>query len=114
MESRRFRWVVCQIDRLRRAFPASLRGTLADLPPSLDETYEQTLLGIDEEKRKYAQRLFRCLMASIRPLHVEELAAILAVQFDVTGPPTYNPDWRPADARDAVLSACSSLISVIN
>jgi hypothetical protein len=53
-------------------------------------------------------------MASIRPLRVEELAAILAVQFDVTGPPTYNPNWRPADARDAVLSACSSLISIVN
>jgi hypothetical protein len=53
-------------------------------------------------------------MASIRPLRVEELGAILAVQFDVTGPPTYNPNWRPADARDAVLSACSSLISIVN
>jgi len=53
-------------------------------------------------------------MASIRPLRVEELAAILAVRFDVTGPPTYNPNWRPTDARNAVLSACSSLISVVN
>jgi hypothetical protein len=114
MSSCRFRWVVCQIDRLRRTFPASLRSTLADLPESLDETYEQTLLGIDKEKRKYAQRLFRCLTVSIRPLRVEELGAILAVQFDVTGPPTYNPNWRPADARDAVLSACSSLISIVN
>jgi hypothetical protein len=55
---------------------------LNDLPKTLDETYSYTLLGIDEEKREYAQRLFRCLMVSIRPLRVEKLAEILAIQFD--------------------------------
>src|SRR5882672_5625469 len=81
-QSPRFRWVVCQIDRLRRSFPASIRSVLDDLPKTLDETYGRTLLGIDEEKREYALRLFRCLVVSIRPLRVEELAEILAIQFD--------------------------------
>jgi hypothetical protein len=49
----------------------------------LNETYSCTLLGIDEERCEYAQRLFRYLTVSIRPLHVEELAKILAIQFEV-------------------------------
>ena len=38
----------------------------------------------------------------------------LATHFDDAGFPTFNPDWRPFDVNDAVLSACSSLISVDN
>ena len=45
---------------------------------------------------------------------VEELAEILAIRFDEAGFPTFNPDWRPFDMNEAVLSACSSLISVVN
>ena len=106
--------MVCQIDRLRRNFPASIRSALAELPESLDQTYEQSLLGIDKEKQKYSQRLFQCLSVSIRPLRVEELAEILAMQFDVTGSPTYNPDWRPLDVKEAVLSTCSNLIAIVD
>ena len=85
-----------------------------DLPKTLDETYGRTLLGIDEEKREYAQRLFRCLTVSIRPLCVEELGEILAVQFDEAGPPTYNAAWRPENAQEAVMSVCSSLITIVD
>ena len=85
-----------------------------ELPKTLDETYSRTLLGIDEEKREYAQRLFRCLAVSIRPLYVEELAEILAVQFDEAESPTFNGDWRPENAEEAVLSVCSSLIAVVD
>ena len=85
-----------------------------DLPKSLDETYARTLIGIRGEKREYTQRLFQCLTVSIRPLHLEELAEIFAIRFDDAAPPTFNPDWRLVDARDAVLAACSSLISIID
>src|SRR6266404_3007385 len=114
MSLNRFRWVVCQFDRLRRNFPSSIRRILADLPESLDETYEQTLLGIDKEKRIYAQRLFCCLSVSIRPLRVEELAEILAVESDSTAVPSFNEDLRPPDAEEALLSACSSLIAIVD
>jgi len=109
----RFRWVVCQVDRLRRTLPASIRRVLNDLPKTLDDTYGRTLALIDEEKREYAQRLFRCLAVSIRPLRVEELAEILAVQFDEAESPTFNADWRPENAEETVLSVCSSLIAVV-
>ena len=114
MSLHRFRWVVCQFDRLRRSLPASIRSALADLPKSLDQTYEQTLLGIDKEKQKYAERLFQCLLVSIRPLHVKELAEILAVQFDATAFPSFNEDLRPLDAEEAVLSVCSSIIAIVD
>jgi hypothetical protein len=52
--------------------------------------YSRTLLRVEEEKREYAQRLFRCLMVSIRPLCVEELAEILALQFDEVASPIFN------------------------
>jgi hypothetical protein len=72
------------------------------------------LLGIDKEKRKYTQRLLQCLTVSIRPLRVEELAEIIAVQFDGVAIPTFNPKWQQRDAKEAVLSACSSLVSIVD
>ena len=86
-------------------------SVLNNLPKTVDGTYGRTLLWIYEEKREYAQ----CLMVSIRPLRVEELAKILAVQFD-TGRatiPTFNAAWRPENAEEAI-SACSSLIAIVD
>jgi hypothetical protein len=87
---------------------------LNDLPKTLDETYGRSLLGIDEEKREYARRLFLCLTVSIRPLRVEELAEILAVRFNGKAIPTFSAAWRPENAEEAVMSACSSLIAVVD
>ena len=100
------------MDTLRRSFPASIRSALDDLPRTLDETYGRTLLGIDQEKREFVQRLFQCLMVSIRPLRVEELAEILAFRFHEGAPPIFNLAWRPEDAEE-VMSACSSLIAIV-
>ena len=48
-----------------------------------------------------------------RPLRVEELAEVLA--FDLTeGVPKPISGWRWEDREEAVLSACSSLVSVLN
>src|SRR6266403_3250840 len=66
MSLNRFRWVVCQFDRLRRNFPSSIRRILADLPESLDETYEQTLWG-SIRRNEYMHSVYsvasRCLFA---------------------------------------------------
>ena len=87
-----------------------------NLPETLDETYERTLQGIDREKWEYACRLFQCLVVSIRPLRVEELAEVLAVQPITAAEtiPRFDTSWRPENAKDAVLSACSTLIAVAN
>ena len=87
---------------------------LKELPESLCQAYDRTLLGINEENREYAQRLFKCLSVSIRPLRIEELAEIFAVRFDPTAAPSFKEDFRPPDAEEAVLSACSSLVTVVD
>ena len=100
------------MDTLRRCFPASIRRTLNELPMTLDETYERILLGIDREKSEHAIRIFQCLAFSRRPLLVKELAEVLAIQFDAAIP-GLNTSLRPGDADEAVLSACSTLVTII-
>jgi ankyrin repeat protein len=94
----------------------NLRGILAKLPKTLDETYERVLREINEENRDHARRLLHCLAVAIRPLRVEELAEILAMDFDnIQGSiPRFRADWRLKDQEEAVLSTCSSLISVVD
>ena len=94
--------------------PSVIGRALDELPKSLDETYKRTLLGIEEEKREFAHRLFQCLTVAIRPLRVDELAEVLAIRFDPGQLPQYVVDWQSEDAQEAILSTCSSLISVVN
>ena len=111
----RFRWIACQIDNVLRCYSNDIQTVLDDLPEDLDETYERILRDIDNQKRKYAHRLFQCLLVSIRPLRVEELAAILLVQFDTTAPTSPKKKrTRPLDAKGLLLSTCSSLITIVN
>ena len=91
-----------------------VRRALDELPETLDETYERTLLGIEKEKREFAYRLFQCLVVAVRPLHIDELAEVLAIRFDGGQLPQYHEDWRSENGQEAVLSACSSLIAVVN
>ena len=109
----RFRWVFCQLDTLRRCMPSSIRKALNELPTTLDDTYERALQGIPKEKRQHAHRLFHCLVGAIRPLRAEELAEIFAIDFDSDAKCNLMEDWRPGNAEEAVLSTCSTLISVI-
>jgi len=87
---------------------------LEELPESLDETYERILRGIRKPNQGHAHRLFQCLVAAVRPLEVKELAEVLAFDFKTDGVPTFNPGWRWADQEEAVMSACSSLVMIVN
>ena len=113
----RFRWVFCQLETLQHCFPQSLRQFLDELPESLDETYEQILRSIHKAKKEQAYRLLQCLAVAVRPLHVEELAELLAFDF---GPstlgeiPTLKADWRWGNQEEAILSICSSLVTVVH
>jgi hypothetical protein len=52
---------------------------------------------------------------AIRPLRVAELAEVLAVDFDdAGGVPRLNASWRWEDQEQALLSSCSSLISIVD
>jgi len=109
-----FRWIFCQLEMLSRCFPSSIRQILDELPETLDGTYERTLLEIPEQKWKHAHRLLQCLAVSSRPLRVEELAEVLSIQFDAGTTCGLIRGWRPENTEDAVLSACSSLIAIVN
>jgi hypothetical protein len=50
---------------------------------------------------------------AVRPLRVEELAEVLAVDFDVGGIPKLNLALRWEDQEEAVMSVCSSLVIVV-
>ena len=111
----RFRWIFCQLEILRQCFPPSVRRFLEELPESLDETYERMLTEIKKPNRDHARRLLQCLVVAIRPLRVEELAEVLAVDFnDVGGVPKLKPDWRWEDQEQALLISCSSLITIVD
>ena len=91
-----------------------MRPTLDELPESLDETYERLLKEIKKPNRDHACRLLQCLVVAIRPLRVEELAEVLAIDFnDAEGTPKLNPNWRWEDEEQALLTSCSSLIAII-
>jgi hypothetical protein len=75
------------------------------------------LRGINKARSDDAYRLLQCLAVAARPLHVEELAELLAFDFQASasgGIPTLREDWRWDDQEEAVLSTCSSLITIVH
>ena len=111
----RFRWVFCQLETLRYCLPQSVRHTLDELPESLDETYERVMMEIKRANQSHTYRMLQCLTVAIRPLRVAELAELLAFDFEKAngGIPKLNSDWRWEDHEQAVLSTCSSLVTVV-
>ncbi len=102
------------METLRHCLPPSVRRTLDELPESLDETYERIIKEIKKPNRDHALRILQCLNVAIRPLRVEELAEVLAVDFDdADGMPKLNTNWRWEDQEQALLSSCSSLIAIV-
>ena len=72
------------------------------------------LSQIPKASQAHAHRILQCLMVAIRPLQVEELAELLsfdASQGEISG---YYNDWRWEDQNQAVLSTCSSLVTIIS
>ena len=100
---------------LQRCLPQHIRRVLDELPLTLDETYERMLMGIARDKRSQARRLFQCLAVAIRPLRVEELGELLAFDFDDVREAILKlkEDWRLDDPAQGILSACSSLITIV-
>jgi len=105
--------VFCQLELLRQCFPPSVRRILEELPDSLKETYERILREIRKPNQGHAHRLLQCLVVAVRPLRVKELAEVLAFDFNAEGMPKLNPGWRWEDQEEAVMSACSSLVTIV-
>ncbi|KAF1969208.1 hypothetical protein BU23DRAFT_477739 [Bimuria novae-zelandiae CBS 107.79] len=107
-----FRWAVCQLDELGKCVNRKmLQKALATLPPSLDETYDRILSAISEDYSQYAIRILRWLTFSARPLSIDEVAEIAAI--DVEREPMFDREEVLEDPLEA-LNICSSLITVDN
>ncbi|KAI0250933.1 ankyrin repeat-containing domain protein [Lactifluus subvellereus] len=112
----RFRWVYSQLETLRHSSPLSAPSILSELPATLEETYERILRVINKAKQEPVHRLLQCVTVANRPLHVEELAVALAVDFDPARPegiPRLNPNWRE-EGQHQVILACSSLLTIFD
>src|SRR6266702_2945228 len=111
----RFRWVYCQLEVLQNCRTKSLRQKLSELPKTLDETYERILREIGKADGDLACRILQCLAVASRPLRVEELSEVLALDFeDVEGRmPKFNKDWQLQDRQQALLITCSCLITIV-
>ena len=105
----------CQLETLRQCLPQSVMQTLNELPESLDDTYERLMTNITRANQAHAFRMLHCLTVAIRPLNVAELAELLAFDFDVAEGemPKLKPNWRWEDHEQAILSTCSSLVTVV-
>jgi len=94
--------------------PSSIRKVLNELPTTLDDTYERMLQGIPKEQFQHASRLFQCMVAALRPLRVDELAEIFAIDLGPNDSLNLVVGWRPENPEEAVLSTCSTFITIID
>ncbi|KAF8528253.1 hypothetical protein JB92DRAFT_3093085, partial [Gautieria morchelliformis] len=107
-----FRWVVCQLDALRKCrSPHELKKALTNLPKTLYETYDRILLHIDEGNREGALKLLQWLAFSAREVSLREAVEVLATDPDGENRPLFDPDRRFDDPRD-ISTLCSSLVTI--
>lgn len=88
---------------------ATLRKTLATMPETLDQTYNRILYAISGEDCAYAIRILQQLTFSARPLCVEEIAQVVAI--DVSRDPPFNHEEVLEDPLKA-LNIYSSLVTI--
>ena len=104
--------MTCQLDLLGDCFSVrDLRQALASLPKTLDDTYARILLNIDKQYNHYYRQILKImqwLTFSARPLQLEELAEIVAIDTDES--PRFDPERRWPEPRD-ILMICSSLVT---
>ena len=106
----RFRWVICQLDSLRKCLKLdALRKALKTLPKTLDDTYERILSNIDQEYKEDALKVFELLCFSARPMRLDEMVEVLAI--DSSSDSRFSPEQRLPDPYD-ILTICSTLVSV--
>jgi hypothetical protein len=104
----RFRWAVCQLDTLKRCLTiVDLKKQLKALPKTLDETYDQILLRIDDSYRDKAFRVLQFLAFAACPVIFAEAAEILTIDLDRE---CYDPDRKLLNPGDLML-LCSTLVT---
>ena len=79
------------------------------MPETLDRTYDQILGKVKAEDYQFAAKFLRWLTYSVRPLRLEEIAEVIAI--DSNSDPHFDLGKRFEDPSD-ILEICSSLVSV--
>ena len=106
--SSRFRWVVCQIEVLKRCLkPSVLRNALRSLPETLDETYDRILLNIPPEYEREAYLALQYLAVAPCSVSVADVAEAVAIDRECH---TFDPEDRLADPFD-IVEVLSSLVT---
>lgn len=104
----RFRWVVCQIEALRKCLKLSvLRQTLQTLPQTLDGTYDRILLNIPRDYAREAYTALQFLTVARCSVSVADVAEAVAVNQETH---TFDPNDRLTDPFD-VIEILSSLVT---
>ena len=104
----------CQLEYLANCPPVHIQRALDELPATLDETYECTLQEIKDTNLEYASRLLLCIVVAYHPLRVEELAEILAFDFEARPIPEFCKECHLTNPVAAVLSTYSTLLTLVN
>lgn len=108
-----FRWVACQIEALKDCHTlAELEDALCCLPATLEETYERALSLIDEKRKEPIRNVLRWLCFSARPVRLEEIAEVMAIDFAAKPRPVYDPRKRLIDS-ERFFQTYSSLVHVL-
>jgi hypothetical protein len=80
---RTFLWVTLVLQLLEKSFLASqkdFKRIIDGLPKTLEATYERFLYGISSEYQLIATRLLHFIVGSSRPLTLEEMRTLMAIQ----------------------------------
>lgn len=108
-----FRWVSCQIEALKDCHTlAELEDALCSLPATLEETYERALSLVDEKRKEPIRNVLRWLCFSARPVRLEEIAEVMAIDFAAKPQPIYDPRKRLIDS-ERFFQTYTSLIHVV-
>lgn len=114
LTSSRFHWIIRQMDLLPSSLPATVVRVAEDFPETLDETYERILLRYPEENWEHTYRVFQTLMVATRPLTMEELCLVLAIDFIAEVTPKYEEIWRSDDPEGNLITVCSTFLSFVD
>ncbi|KAH6999283.1 hypothetical protein EDB80DRAFT_724551 [Ilyonectria destructans] len=109
-----FRWTVCQIQTIHKLRPdyGIVRNELATLPKTLDETYEQVLLAINEEERQFVTYILHWIYfhQTVWGNSITSLILLQAADLSTSNAKNHFQKYDYDD--DALRELCGCLITV--
>jgi ankyrin repeat domain-containing protein 50 len=107
VQFQRFRWVALQLDALQNCRNRDeIAEMLKSLPETLDATYDRILLKINKSDAKYAAKVLQFIAFAARPVTIEEVADVIAMNGD-----THHRDQGLEDIME-ILDICASLVTL--